>query len=108
MPEHKDQVSIYLKTFNELLKAGEFSHIPELKPFEEVVGVKVLYINKDNSDIKVFSLRKNHLQANIWKLKSKIERANKYIDEKQLPPKTPDKCEYCPFKTKCSKSFNVV
>lgn len=108
LPEHKDQVSIYFDTFNVLLKAGEYKHIPELAGLQEASGVKILYINKDNSELKVFSLTKQDLEPNISKLKKKLNKVNKFIDSKDLPPKNPDNCQWCPFKDKCRQNINVT
>jgi hypothetical protein len=108
LPEHLDQVSIYLEAMKEHIKAGDFNHIPQLSQDIKVRGIKVIYINKDTSDLKVFSLEESHVKSNISKLNRKIQKANEFIANKQLPPKTPDKCSFCPFRDKCSKEWNEI
>lgn len=107
-PEHKVQTAIYVKAFNDHLKNGDFAHIPELAGIMDVSGVKVIYINKDTSRLKVFSLKCEVLDRNIKAVDDKVKKANDYIDLKELPPKTKDKCTYCQFSKKCKKDWNAL
>lgn len=106
--EHKDQTAIYFQAFNDLLSLGEYSHIPELKGFEKAEGVKILYLNKDTSELQSFVLRGEELRNNVLKLDQKLRKANEYADLKKLPEKTLDKCDYCSFRKKCAKNWNSV
>lgn len=107
-PEHLVQAGIYLKSFNELHKKGEYSHIKEIQKFKEAKGVRYLYVNKDTSEIKQFDVTKKDFNLVFSQIDEKIQRVNKYIDQKELPPKTPDYCYFCPYKIKCKKEWNNV
>ena len=107
--DHLIQASIYLQTFNDLLLSGEFDHIPEFKEKKtKAAGVKWLYFNKDTSEIKMFQITEEKLEGALKAIDSKIEAANLYIDNKKLPPKTPDFCKWCNFRKKCKNEFNEV
>jgi hypothetical protein len=108
MDDHKVQIATYFKAFNDHLVRGDFSHIPELAGHTKAAGVKVLYVNKDTSDLELFTLRSEALERQVKLLQGKITVANEFIDKKELPPKTEDKCSYCPFKKKCAKDWNGV
>ncbi len=108
MDDHKVQTAIYFKTFNDHLKNGDYKHILELDGHEAAVGIKIMYINKDTSDIKLFITRTELLNRQIQLLDKKIGKANEFIDLKSLPPKTEDKCTYCSFAKKCKKDWNEV
>lgn len=108
-PDHDHQVQItpYFKAVNNGLESGEYSHIPELKDITHVTGVKLIYVNKDTSDIKLFALKEEDMVDITQMVVRKVEKANKYIDSKTLPPKTDNNCKYCPFQGKCAKEFNI-
>lgn len=106
--DHRDQTAIYFKAFSDLLVAGEYSHIEELKGITEVAGVKVIYVNKNTSELKLYVLTPSQLNYNVASIDVKIKKANDFIDKKVLPPKTPDMCFFCPFWLKCKKEWNQV
>jgi len=109
MDDHKVQTAIYFKAFNDHLARGDFAHIPELKGWTTpAVGVKVIYVNKDTSDLELFPLKGEVLERSVKLVNSKVNKANEFIDKKELPPKTEDKCSYCPFAKKCKKDWNDV
>ncbi len=105
-PDHKVQVACYFKAFSEMLVSGEYSHIPELKGATEVAGVKVLYVNKNNSNLKIFTMDPEDLVDQIIYVDEKLDRANVFIDAKELPPMTKGNCQYCDFRKKCKKNWN--
>lgn len=108
MDDHKVQTAIYFKAFNDHLARGDFAHIPELAGQTQAVGLKVLYVNKDTSDLELYPLRREALERTIRLVDSKVNKVNEFIDLKKLPPKTEDKCSYCPFKSRCKKDWNGV
>lgn len=113
MPDHKIQVAAYYWAVTEALQADEYSHIPELYPdgirrFDQIEGVKVIYINKDTSDLKIFALKESDLLSIVERIYKKVAIVDQYIDATELPPKTPDKCNYCNFRKKCDKNWNLA
>jgi hypothetical protein len=106
--DHKIQTGIYFRAFNDHLARGDFSHIPELGGHAAAAGVKIIYVNKDNSDVKLFKRYPEALNRTAQLIDAKVKKANEYIDVKELPPKTPDKCSYCPFNKKCKKDENPL
>jgi hypothetical protein len=103
--EHLIQVALYFQMLNDMFLAGSFSHIPEIKGKAE--GVRIIYVNKDTSEMKEFVISKAELTPIILDIDKKISLINQYIDKKVLPPKTPSYCFTCPFKSRCDKNLNV-
>jgi CRISPR/Cas system-associated exonuclease Cas4 (RecB family) len=107
-PDHLSQVSCYFKCFNEQLANGDYDHIPELKGFTDVAGVKVIYINKNTSNTKLYVLEAEDLVDEIIEIDYKIRKVNDFIDLKKLPPMNKKDCKYCPFKSKCKNEWNSI
>jgi hypothetical protein len=110
MSEHKIQTAAYYRAFETALHRGDYAHIEALKGFENFLGcagVKLIYVNKDTSEIKIFALDRKDLEANIAEVQAKVVLVDTYIASKELPPKTEDKCSWCPFKKKCKKDVNI-
>ncbi len=101
------QTALYYQMFQDLLKIGEYSNIPELKGFTELSGVMILYICKDSYQMKEYWVNVAQLKQIIPQIDQKIQLINKYIDQRVLPPKTKDWCNFCPYKSKCDKNENV-
>lgn len=106
--DHVTQVTPYFKAFNEALLSGEYAHIPELEGFDVAVGVKILYVNKDSGEVKIFKLLEDELFEQMETFEQKVNDSNVFIDSKSLPPKNESKCNYCPFKEKCKVEWNEV
>lgn len=106
--DHLIQNSIYLQCFNDMYLSGEFDHIPELVGRGKAIGIKLLYVNRNNSQILVFKFKTEQLIQLILDIDRKILKENKYIDTFTLPPKTPEFCQYCSFKNKCDKDWNGI
>jgi hypothetical protein len=105
--DHQVQITPYFKAVNNALNNGDYAHIPELEGIKAVTGVKVIYINKDTSDVKLYALREQDMGALTKMVSQKVEKSNEYIDTKTLPPKNESNCKWCPFQGKCSKDFNI-
>lgn len=106
--EHLIQNSIYLQCFNDLYLAGEYDHIPEIKGGGKAIGLKLIYINRNDGALKHFVFKIEELTKLILDIDRKIAKENQYIDTKTLPPKTPDMCNYCNFRSKCDFDWNKV
>jgi hypothetical protein len=107
LPEHTVQVTCYYTAFNDHLDAGDYKHIPELAKVNSVAGVKVIYVNKDTSEIAMFTLTPETLTKSAEVVTTKLAEVNKYIDSRDLPPKTVDNCFFCPYGKKCKSDKNV-
>lgn len=98
-PDHLIQGVLYLYLFNKALKDGEYSHIPELKPYTKANGIRFLYYQKDKSQMKEFVVTS---ADQIFKqIVLKIETVKDFTLKDLLPPKTPDYCNSCSWKLKC-------
>lgn len=109
-PDHLIQGAIYLFVFNKMLKEGHFKHIPELDKFDKVEGIRFLYVDRDNAvhfQMKEFVVNETIAQPVFLKVVEKIIKVKGYVDTKELPPRTPDWCQSCPYRAKCSKNFNI-
>ena len=108
--DHKVQVGIYFKAFNDHLAAGDYDHIPELKGFTVASGVEVIYVNKNTSNIRVFTLRPEALVDIIIDVDEKLEEVNPYIDARSLPPasKSTTNCQYCDWRKICKGNWNEI
>lgn len=104
---HKLQASIYYVLFNKLLKEGKYSHIEELKPFDKAEGVRLLYLNKDNSALKEFILSEEQIQESWNTVLSKIKVVKDAIAGDQLPETTWDWCDGCAWRFKCKQDFKI-
>ncbi len=100
--DHLVQGVTYFYIFNQHLKDGKYSHIKELAGFEKAEGVIFLYIHKDDTEFKEFE----YTQADtVFKsIVQKIFTIKQFADRKELPPKTPDFCSSCGWRTKCKKN----
>ena len=104
-PEHKVQGALYLYLFRKALKEGAYSHISELSPFEEVQGVKFLYYNKENSELKEFSV--TDASKEFTETIEKMKIIEDHIEAGTLPPGTKDWCQTCSWRAKCSKNYKI-
>jgi CRISPR/Cas system-associated exonuclease Cas4 (RecB family) len=103
--EHIIQAVVYWFVFNKLLSEGKFSHIEKLKGFTKAKGVKWLYVNKDDTELKEFSMTEGDLVFS--QIVEKIMTIKEHYDKKVLPPKTQDYCYSCNWRDKCKKNFNI-
>lgn len=103
--DHIIQGVIYWYVFNLLLAEGKFSHIPQLEGFTKAKGVRWLYVNKDDTDMREFTMTEG--DEFFAQIVNKIMNAKRNYDTKTLPPKTPDWCNSCNWRDKCKKNFNI-
>lgn len=103
--EHIIQGVTYWYVFNRLLQEGKFAHIPRLAGFTEAKGVRWLYVNKDDTSMKEFTMTKGDVV--FAQIVDKIFLIRDHYDKKVLPPKTEDWCRSCSFRDKCKKNFNI-
>lgn len=104
-PDHLIQACCYYYIFNEHLKAGKYSHIKALDGFTEAKGVCYLYINKDNTEMKEYTMTKqDKLFSDIVQ---KIVDVRAAYDSKTLPSKTQDYCYSCSYRDRCKKNENI-
>lgn len=104
-PDHIIQGVTYWYIFNRLLQEGKFSHISQLSGFTEAKGVRWLYVNKDDTSLKEFTMTKGDVVFS--QIVEKIFKIKDAYDTKTLPPKTEDWCKSCSFRDKCKKNFNI-
>lgn len=103
--DHIIQSVVYWYIFNLMLSEGKFSHIPQLQGFTKAKGVKWLYVNKDNTDMKEFHMTEgDKIFADIV---DRIMAVRGAYDSKTLPPKTQDYCNSCNWRDKCKKNYNI-
>lgn len=103
--DHITQAVTYFFVFNKLLAEGKFSHIKELEGFTQAKGVRWLYVNKDDTQMKEYSM--TQADAIFTKIVEKIMLARSNFETKTLPPKTEDWCKTCNWRDKCKKNFNI-
>lgn len=103
--DHMIQAVLYWYVFNLLLQEGKFSHIPELQNFTKAKGIRWLYVNKDDTQIREFTMTEG--DAFFSSIVSKIVSIKQFYDTKTLPPKTEDWCRSCNWRDKCKKNFNI-
>lgn len=103
--DHLIQTVIYLYIFNLMLAEGKFSHIEKLQGFTKAEGVRILYVNKDDTEMKEFTL--TDTDAFFAQIVNKIMATRKNYETKTLPPKTPEFCNTCNWRDKCKKNFNI-
>lgn len=104
-PDHILQAVTYWYVFNMLLSEGKFSHIEKLKGFTKAKGVRWLYVNKDDTQLKEFTMTQG--DKVFSDIVEKIMYIKQLYDNKTLPPKTEDWCKSCSFRDKCKKDFNI-
>jgi CRISPR/Cas system-associated exonuclease Cas4 (RecB family) len=104
--EHKIQANTYVHLFEFCLNRGDYKHIKELDGFTEVEGVIFIYLNKNDSEPKEYVVLKD--DEHLEKIVEKISVLKKYVEDKELPPKTDHYCYFCPFNKKCKKEFNPL
>lgn len=101
-PDHMIQGVLYLYLFNQHLKDGLFAHIPELAKFTKANGIRFYYYGKNASEAKEFVVTS---ADEVFKsIVAKIQVVQAAAQAKQLPPKTPDYCNSCDWRTKCGKN----
>lgn len=104
-PEHLTQGAMYLYMFKRALTENRYPHIKELDPFLDVVGIKFLYENRDNGQMKEFEITD---ASQVFKdTVNKMLTIKQHIKNNELPPKTQDWCKSCPWRDKCYKNFIV-
>lgn len=101
-PDHLIQGVTYYYLFNKALREGKFKHIKELNGYEQAEGVRFLYYHKDTSDIQEFEVGES--DALFTEIIQKIQKVKWFSSENTLPPKTPEYCYSCPWRTKCAKN----
>ena len=104
--DHIVQAVTYWYVFNKLLSEGAFAHIKELQGHTRAKGVRWLYVNKDDTSMKEYSLTQG--DDVFAKIVEKIVKIHGMFETKTLPPKTEDWCRSCNWRTKCSKNFNIT
>lgn len=103
--DHMIQAVLYWYIFNLKLADGKFSHIPELSGFTKAKGVRWLYVNKDDTDFKEFTMTEG--DKFFESIVSKIMAVRSHYDTKTLPPKSPDFCKSCNWRDKCKGNYNI-
>lgn len=103
--DHIVQAVIYWYVFNLMLSEGKFAHIPELQGFTKAKGVRWLYINKDDTDMKEFTMTQG--DQIFSQIVDKIMLAHSNFTNKTLPPKTVEFCQTCNWRDKCKKNYNI-
>lgn len=98
------QLLVYLYVFNKMLGEGHFDHIPELLPFKEsgAKGMRLWYYNKNDSYSKEIVAERDHPE--FIRLVDKIQATKEAWETKKLPPKTPEFCSTCGWKTNCDQN----
>lgn len=104
--EHIVQAVTYWYVFNLLLAEGKFAHIKELAGFTKAKGVRWLYVNKDDTSMKEFTMTEG--DAIFTNIVDKIMKIREAWVTKTLPPKTKDWCQSCNWRDKCAKNFNIT
>lgn len=103
--DHIVQAVTYWYVFNKLLSEGKFSHIEKLKGFTKAKGMRWLYINKDDTEMKEFTMTDG--DKVFSDIVEKIMTIRNHYETKTLPPKTQDWCNSCSWRDKCKKDFNI-
>lgn len=109
-PPHLEQAIIYLFVFNKLLKEGKYKHIKALDGFTEAKGMRFVYVDRNNMVhflMKEYVYTIEEAKPIFAKTVEKITKLLEFTDRKELPPKTPDWCQSCPWRAKCAKNYNI-
>lgn len=101
-PDHLVQGVLYLYLFNQHLKDGKFSHIPELAGYQQANGMRFVYYGKDRSELKEFVVTK--ADQVFVDIVNKIQTVKSYSENDELPPPTPDWCNSCAWRGRCQKN----
>lgn len=104
--DHIIQLVTYWYIFNLMLSEGKFSHIEKLQGFDKAKGIRLLYINKDDTEMKEYTMTDG--DQIFSQIVNKIMATRKNYETKTLPPKTPDWCNTCNWRDKCKKNFNIT
>lgn len=103
--DHIIQAVTYWYIFNLHLADGKFSHLPQLQGFTKAKGVRWLYVNKDDTEFKEYTMTEGDV---IFKqIVDRIMAVKHTHDTKTLPPKSPDFCQTCNWRDKCKNNFNI-
>lgn len=104
--DHTIQGMVYVFGFEKCLAQGDYNHVEKLPKGLPVRGVKLIYVNRDNGQMKEFSLERDEdLFVQICKDVSEL---SKYILSKELPPPPAGGlCKYCPYPEYCKNNRNV-
>lgn len=103
--DHIIQAVIYFFLFNRALAEGKFAHIKELEGVTRAQGIRWLYVNKNDTEMKEFTMTQaDQIFVNIV---NKITVLKNLFDTKTLPPKTQDWCNSCNWRDKCKKNYNI-
>jgi hypothetical protein len=102
--EHLRQAMLYAYLLEEGLENGDYSHIKELEGITEVEGVIYLYINKNDSEIKEFKIKKD--MSVFEGVVKDIVAIQEYNEQGKLPPKTKiiSNCKFCDFAKRCEQN----
>ncbi len=103
--DHIIQAVVYWYVFNMLLAEGKFAHIKELEGFTKAVGVRWLYVNKNDTEMKEYTMTQG--DKVFTEIVEKIMMIKNHYDNKILPPKTDDWCNSCSWRDKCKKNYNI-
>lgn len=103
--DHIIQAVTYFYVFNKMLADGAFKHIKELDGFEKASGVKWLYVNKDDTELKEYHM--TDTDPVFHNIVNRILGIRDHYDKKVLPAKTPEYCTSCNWRTKCKKNYNI-
>ena len=98
--EHKTQGVSYLYLFNRALKDGAY---PEFEKYGQAEGVIFLYVNKNNSEMKEFSLTED--DEEFMAIIEKMQIVKSATQTGTLPIKTNDWCQSCNWRDKCESNY---
>lgn len=104
--DHLIQGLVYLYAFNKMLKAGKFKHIKALNGFSAAEGIRFIYLNKDSSTMKEFTITRD--DKAFIQIAKKIALIKKYSSAKTLPSMTEHFCGSCQWRVKCAQNFNNI
>jgi len=103
---HQIQANIYVMGFEDNRKKGLYNHIPQLSGLGPVQGVIYNYFNKNTGDIKDYVVLVS--ETAIKTIFDKYKKFKKYVENKELPPKTKYYCNSCAFRVKCKNEINPL
>lgn len=104
-PEHQIQGAMYVYGFTRALNEGVYSHIKELEGYTEIKGIRFIYENRDNGQLKEFVVTDS---SQIFRQTlNKMAAVKKHIENDELPAKTEDWCRSCPWRDKCAKNYKI-
>lgn len=98
-PDHLIQGTLYYYLFKKALNEGKFNHIKQLDGKTEIAGVKFLYVNKNNSEMKEFTCQAN--DELFVQIVQKMQIVKQHCESNTLPPKASDWCQSCSWRIKC-------